>query len=319
MTANHNTLTGISSKKQSNVVFLLSAPRSGSTLLRLSLNAHNSIFAPPELHLLTYQSIRDWQNDLVDSKSILKEGLIQALSIAKNCSEDDSRRLISKLIEANVDIAYVYKALAQKPNSLIVDKTPSYGQTIDTLRRSEQLFHEPKYIFLYRHPLSVVSSFVNNGFHKMLGMQGDPLVEAEEMWLRINSNIISFLQTIPPNRRITISYEQFMLKQEQSIKEICQLLNISYDAKMCDPFQSKRNASELESKHLFIGDPGLRERKKVTPELAFEFERHKHHWLNFSNDTKALAKKLGYSESDFNGAPFLTTTNYFPSSESPQK
>lgn len=309
MTANHNTPTSTPSKKQSNVVFLLSTPRSGSTLLRLSLNAHNSIFAPPELHLLTYQSIRDWQNDLIDSKSILKEGLIQALSIAKNCSEDDSRRLISKLVEANADISCVYKALAQKPNSLIVDKTPSYGQSIDTLRRSEKLFHEPKYIFLYRHPLSVVSSFVNNGFHKMLGMQGDPFAEAEEIWLRINSNIISFLQAIPSNRRITISYEQFMLKQEQSMKEICQLLNIPYDAKMCNPFQSKRNTIELETKHFFIGDPGLRERKKVTPELAFEFEKHKHYWSNFSSNTKALAKKLGYSESSFNTTFFLAVTN----------
>ncbi|MEH1949605.1 MAG: phosphopantetheine-binding protein [Nostoc sp.] len=41
------------------IIFILSSPRSGSTLLRVMLAGHPSLFSPPELHLLPFNTMRE--------------------------------------------------------------------------------------------------------------------------------------------------------------------------------------------------------------------------------------------------------------------
>src|SRR5205823_4379308 len=48
-------------------VFVLSSPRSGSTLLRVMLAGHRDLFSPPELHLLPYDDLRAWHEGLAGS------------------------------------------------------------------------------------------------------------------------------------------------------------------------------------------------------------------------------------------------------------
>src|SRR5438046_3400953 len=45
--------------KNPSAVFILSPPRSGSTLLRVMLGGHPALFAPPELQLLNYNTLRE--------------------------------------------------------------------------------------------------------------------------------------------------------------------------------------------------------------------------------------------------------------------
>ena len=41
---------------------------------------------------------------------------------------------------------------------ILVDKTPSYCWSLETLLRAEKLFEEPIYVHLYRHPFASVAS-----------------------------------------------------------------------------------------------------------------------------------------------------------------
>ncbi len=45
-------------ERNPSMLFLLSSPRSGSTLLRAMLAGHPALFSPPELHLLTFYSMK---------------------------------------------------------------------------------------------------------------------------------------------------------------------------------------------------------------------------------------------------------------------
>ena len=55
------------------IIFLLSSPRSGSTLLRVMLAGHPDLFSPPELHLLPFSTMKERQKEL--ALSYLGEGL----------------------------------------------------------------------------------------------------------------------------------------------------------------------------------------------------------------------------------------------------
>ena len=89
----------------------------------------------------------------------------------------------------------------------MVDKTPYYGYKKQILEKSEYLFDNPFYIFLYKHPYSMIDSFVRNRFDKLVdGSDTNPYAMAENEWVTINQNIIEFLDSINAERYIQLSY-----------------------------------------------------------------------------------------------------------------
>src|SRR5262249_36095848 len=48
-----------STRKNAQAIFVLAPPRSGSTLLRVMLGRHPKLFAPPELALLGFSTLKD--------------------------------------------------------------------------------------------------------------------------------------------------------------------------------------------------------------------------------------------------------------------
>ena len=61
---------------------------------------------------------------------------------------------------------------------ILVDKTPSYVSSLDTLRRAEAIFEDARYIFLHRHPYAAVASmaklmdhgeWISGGLDGMMG------------------------------------------------------------------------------------------------------------------------------------------------------
>ena len=71
------------------IVFLLSSPRAGSTLLRVMLAGHPGFFCPPELHLLPSESMAERRDKL--RGSYLEEGLQRALMQLLDVSAESSR------------------------------------------------------------------------------------------------------------------------------------------------------------------------------------------------------------------------------------
>jgi len=54
----YNVHVDTSGKKNKPAIFILSPPRSGSTLLRVILGGHPSLFSPPELYLLSFNTLQ---------------------------------------------------------------------------------------------------------------------------------------------------------------------------------------------------------------------------------------------------------------------
>jgi len=202
-------------------VFLVSSPRSGSTLLRVMLAGHPDLFCPPELHLLPFEGMKDREDELADT--YLTEGLQRAFMELKGLDTASAKALTADLVKRNVTVQQVYGMVQELASPrLLIDKSPSYAASPDTLARGEILFEGSKYIHLVRHPYAMIESFVRNRFDKMLGVKGaDPTAFGEELWVMTNGNLLRFFENIDPSRRIVVRFEDLMAAPDETMEALC--------------------------------------------------------------------------------------------------
>ncbi len=184
--------TNLLTQKLPPAAFILSSPRSGSTLLRVMLAGHPDLSSPPELHLLPFETMVEREEELGVSQ--LGEGLKRAFMALKDISAEESQFLVEGLIEENLSVAQVYQMLQQLAGErLLLDKSPTYASNRETLDKAESIFDSAKYIHLVRHPYSVIESFTRMRMDKLVGSgDSDPYEMAELIWRNSNQNIINF-------------------------------------------------------------------------------------------------------------------------------
>lgn len=235
------------SAKNSPMIFLLCAPRSGSTLLRLMLAGHSALFCPPELSLLEHQTLPEWLQKRL-WRFPKESGVIQKLVALMGFTAEQGQALLDESKPQAMPVQEIYRLIQQHAAPrLLVDKTPSYAKSSETLRRAEVWFAEPKYIHLVRHPYAVIESFVRHRFEKFIGEDGvDPYGYAEQVWTERNSNIVNFSRELPPRRYYWLRYEDLVREPGKTMHGLCEFLNLPFEEAMLHPYEGGR----------MIGGPG---------------------------------------------------------------
>jgi len=151
----------------------------------------------------------------------------------------------------------------------LIDKSPSYAGSIETLKNAKVLFASAKYIHLVRHPLSVMDSFVKNRFDRLLGLTAQsPRDAAERVWVESNANLSEFLGSLDPGQSITLRYEDLVRTPAAVMKQLCSFLEVPFDEAVLQPYEGARMTDGLRSQSVGIGDPGFLEHKGIDPSLA---------------------------------------------------
>jgi hypothetical protein len=143
---------------QDKLIFVVSPPRAGSTLLQRMLGSHSQVFTHPEPHLITPLAYLGF-HDRVDAAPYdhinSAEAIRQFVDGLPNGEED-----YLDALRAYTDTMYG-RMLATTDKSRFVDKTPAYALVLPFLTK---LYPEAKYVALTRHPLAVFSSYANSFF-----------------------------------------------------------------------------------------------------------------------------------------------------------
>jgi acyl transferase domain-containing protein/pimeloyl-ACP methyl ester carboxylesterase/acyl carrier protein len=255
-------------QSSADIVFLLSGPRSGSTLLRVMLAGHPQLFCPPELHLLPFDTLAQQQREL--GRSYLPEGLQRALMELRGGDAETAKALLDSWIADDIGIHEVYTRLGQlAAPRLLVDKSPTYAASLDTLRRAEALFGKARYLFLVRHPYAAVESFTRTRMHKLIGVDHeDPFAVAEQVWSQTNQNLLEFLRQVDPERQHFIRFEDLVRQPEETASDICAFLGIPADPAVLRPYEGERMTDGVHGQSLAIGDPNFLNHDRIEPELA---------------------------------------------------
>jgi acyl transferase domain-containing protein len=250
-----------SSPNDKPIIFVLSSVRSGSTLLRVMLAGHQNLFSPPELHLLGHSDMRERERDQTSSDR--DQGLIVALKELTGCSHEEAENRIARMLEENWTTSAVMNHLMELSSpKLLVDKSPGYSNQLETLKRLSRNFPKAKFIYLVRHPYSVIESVVRNRFIRLMGGgETNPFDYGEFLWTRSNSNILDFLQTLNQNQYCIVRYEDLMKQPRLYLEQMCHLMGVPFTNELLTPYQGRRMRDGL-------GDPNLLEHNKIDSSLG---------------------------------------------------
>lgn len=278
------------------MVFILSTPRSGSTLLRVMLAGHSRIFCPPELHLLPFSTLEERSKLLSARAPFLSEGLPRAIMELQRCDANAALATISEWQGKHLSIPQTYEALQLMAGErLLIDKSPSYGDDLKALEQSREWFPDAKYILLYRHPFAVMESYVRNRFDKLFQQKAsDPWQIAADVWFRINRNLLALRDQLPASNYCEIRYEDLVAAPEVTGRKLCEFLEIPFETALLSPYEGKRMTDGLRPVSLSIGDPNFNEHREIDPALAESWRKRLSQTPELSPEALALAGALGY-------------------------
>ncbi len=287
-------------------VFILAPPRSGSTLLRVILAGHPQLVAPPELFMLPFNTAVERDQAFQGQTAFWKDGLVQTLMMVKDCGEGHARLLVEDFEQKNISIKDLYKHLQdlihrENATRLLVDKTPSYAYDLNTLKRAEDIFHNPLYVHLQRHPHAMIKSYKNahldvplrHHFGGNLPFTTQQL--GELLWHTCHTNINTFLADIPAERKLAVRFEDLVANPEPEVRGLCSFLGLDFDEDMLDPYQEgyRRMTEGINTESRMLGDVKFHGFKKIEAGVADAWKGGlKQDFLGAS--TWALAQGMGY-------------------------
>jgi hypothetical protein len=198
------------------LIFLISQPRAGSTLLQRMLATHPEIHttAEPWLMLPPIYALRDEGHTAEFNAAIAATALQDFLTTLKDGSHHHDEAIRRYAI-------YLYKtACEQAGKPIFLDKTPRYYHILPELSR---IFPSARFIFLFRNPLAVLASFLNTHVRShwiVLGRYQHDLLTAPYAMLKAKAAL--------GERTTTVHYEKLVTNPETELQRICKACHIAY-------------------------------------------------------------------------------------------
>jgi hypothetical protein len=206
---------------QERLVFLIGAPRSGTTLTARMLGAHPDVFAPPEPHLMPplahlgfHARVEQAPYDPVITQIGLRE-FVAGLPLGEQDYLEGLRRFTDHLYE---------RALEPSGRRIYLDKTPAYALVLDFLAK---LYPGAKYVVLTRHPMAIWSSYIDSFFDgdAAAAHARNPVLE------RYVPAIARFLRERPVSL-VHVRYEELVRDPEKHLREICAFIGVEFTPAM---------------------------------------------------------------------------------------
>jgi hypothetical protein len=220
-------------------IFLLSLPRSGSTLVQRVLASHDEISTTPEPWLLLPQvyAMRE-RGAYAEYGQIPASRAIREFAERLPNGEEDYRDELRRFILA------LYARASGGSGAYFLDKTPRYHLVLEDLFR---IFPDARYVFLWRNPLAVVASIVETwaqGTWKLERWRTDlfdglaNMVDAFERHAELSCSVRYEQLITDPLRAWPLIFEHLGLRFEPSILD--RFATVDLKARMGDRTGSRR-------------------------------------------------------------------------------
>ncbi|MFN0106644.1 MAG: sulfotransferase family protein [Bryobacteraceae bacterium] len=218
----------------SNLIFVISQPRAGSTLLQRILAAHPAIHtaSEPWIALHPLFALRPEGVSCNYSHALARNATLEFLSQLPGGQDsyyEGVRRMLGHLYEC---------ALAGSQKTIFLDKTPRYYFIISELRRT---FPEARFVFILRNPLAVFSSMMETWvkgiyFGKLCSLRNDlvhDLLTAPDL-------IMNGIRDFGPDAAV-LRYEELAVTPDAAVRRLCRDLAIDFHPGMIDYGTEGRN------------------------------------------------------------------------------
>lgn len=234
------------------MLFVISSPRSGSTMLERMLESHSQIKGGPEPHLLTpLAHLGVWDN-------------VEKAPYDHVLAAESQQMFVEQLPNGEADYWEACRAycdvlygrwMESGDKTICLDKTPAYALILPFMAK---VFPDAKFVVLTRHPLATFSSFANSFFDGDydVAQKYNPLLN------RYVPAIANFLQqTEVPF--IHVRYEDLVSDPETKMKEIYEYIGVEFEADTINYGSHERDESAGKG----LGDPiGVQQHSRPSTE-----------------------------------------------------
>lgn len=293
-------------------VFILSPPRSGSTLLRAMLAGHPSLFAPPELYLLSHDTLATRRAWFRGAHASQLDGLQRAVMQACHVSVAESAARLAAQEARDGSTRAMYGALQRWIGArVLVDKTPFNAVDENVLARIEDEFDAPLYVHLSRHPYGMIRSFEEARMRqlwwpRLVGPNATPAQRrcpfsarqlGELLWTHIHATIRTALRSIPAARQLHLRFEDVVAAPAPAMARVCELIGIPTSDAMLRPLDDARErmTDGVHPTSRMIGDPKFHSHTAIDAGVAAQWQLHYERDF-LDRETWALAAALGHHE-----------------------
>ena len=190
------------------MIFLISLPRSGSTLLQKILSSHSDIETEPETWFLL--PLLGWVADLEINSSYSHRNF----NIAKeDFLNKDRLKKYQEMLNQNTQ--YI---CSNQNKKFFLDKTPRYTLILKELIET---FPDAKFIILARNPLSIINSIINTWGKKKRWLLRQYYFD---LFLGLNNMIDVISQDY--DNVLHLKYENLVSYPEETVKKIERFLGL---------------------------------------------------------------------------------------------
>ena len=266
-------------RRNPRAVFVLSPPRSGSTLLRVLLAGHPKLFAPPELELLSFVDLAEREAAFGERFAFWLEGLIRAVMELEGRGADDAQAELRRMTGDGATALETFERLQVGLNGrLLVDKTPAYALDPAILQRMEDDFEAPLYLHLVRHPYGMIRSFEKARLEQVFFRHPHTVPRrrlAELIWTVCHRNILAFLDQVPEERRLRVRFEEMVRQPRRVLGGVADFLGLDFHDAMLDPYDdaSARMTDGIHPLSKMVGDVKFHEHRGIDPKIADSWRR----------------------------------------------
>lgn len=221
------------------IFFVVGRPRSGTTLLRVILNAHPGVIFPPECQFVVnlykkYRQVKFWSALKIDDfiHDLKKQWKFNTWHINSRILSDNLHSLEGAHSYAEVckSVYLTYGAPSRADSHVhLGDKNPGYAMYMEKLAR---IFPDAKFIFILRDFRDNYVSLIESGFELPI-----PAYAAFK-WRYYYKQALRF-QKRHPDKILFITYEKFIHKPQESLAEICNFLDIKYIPSLLTEYEAR--------------------------------------------------------------------------------
>ena len=266
-------------------LFILSPPRSFTTITCAMLGCHPQMFGLAETNLFFADSVREL-NRLYILRPTGRHGLLR--SVAELGFQEQSEETIEAAkawLDDNGDTSTgeLFSLLAGwAPDRTLIDKSPLHVFRLDWLKRMLANFPDAHFLHLTRHPYTMGKSLksLREKFASDRGKMSDHLrhndAERETTlgkgpdgyWLRPHLTILEFLEEVPPKQQMRLRGEDLLSDPPKYLAQICDWLGKSKSQAAIDAMLHPERSPFAKygpSNAMYGNDPNYMEKPELRP------------------------------------------------------
>jgi len=291
-------------------LFILSPPRSFSSVVCGMLGQHPQCYGLPELHLFFADSLGELQNPHFRGRT-LQDGLLRTLAQLHDGEQTDDSIIKARewtLARSSWPIRKVFDHIQELVGPrILIEKSPATTFRRDHIDRLLRTYPNANLLHLLRHPRSTGESVLGlrNRFEALQqAAEGRAAWDPERTWRVCHATAVTATDALPLGQYMRLKGESLMSNLTVYLPQICEWLGIRTDAEAVEAMMHPENSPYAKlgprgapygNDPNFLENPEIdRERLAKIKEPSLDGELGWRPGEMFAPETRKLARQFGY-------------------------